>query len=417
MVSEAAVTGGPLIATKLHAPLVRNLVPRPELLAELARGPRRLTLIRAPAGFGKSTLLAAWAESAGDGRFAWVGLDTGDNDPARFWTYAIQALRTVEPGVGGAALDLLGVPGTEVDDVLPALVNELDELHAELVLALDDYHAIERAEIHEQLRFLVEFAPPGLQDALATRTEPPLALGRLRARGELVEIDVDRLRFGEHETEALVNGILRVGLDEADLARVRRRTEGWVAGLYLAALSLRGAEDRGAFLARFAGDDRHVVDYLSAEVLAAQPEPVRAFLLRTSILDRFSAPLCAAVAGVEDAQARLREIERRSLFLVPLDSTRTWYRYHHLFQELLRLELAHSEPALVPELHRRAASWLLEADLVSEAIEHTLAAGDADVAAELVCGHWASMLLGEAGDRIVARWLSSLQDEIVRADF
>ncbi|MGH3993310.1 MAG: helix-turn-helix transcriptional regulator, partial [Pseudonocardiaceae bacterium] len=241
-------------------------------------------------------------------------------------------------------------------------------------------------------------------------------LARLRVRGELCEVDAGALGFSEPEVAALVNEQHALALGPDDVALLRERTEGWAAGLYLAVLSLSGREDRGGFVAAFAGDDRHVVDYLGAEVLAGQPGEVRDFLLRTSVLERLTAPLCEAVTGKGDAARRLEEIGRSNLFLVTLDARGGWYRYHHLFGELLRHELALAEPALVPELHRRAAAWLLAAGLVSEAVHHTIAVGDLGAAGELIAEHWAPTLLGAAGDRTVDGWLAALGDPAIRAD-
>ncbi len=416
-----APEGPPLVWTKLHAPVPRRLVPRDELVELLCAGPpRRLTLLRAPAGWGKSTLLAEWHGCERENRpFAWFALDSGDNDPVRFWTYAIAALRTLGPEVGSGSLAVLGAPVVSVvDEVMPLLIDELAALSEPAVLAVDDLHLVRDHRIHDQLAFLIEHLPPGLELAVASRTEPPLPLARLRARGELLEIDATRLRFTLEETSALLNDLHGLELAPDDVERLRERTEGWAAGLYLGALSLRGREDGHDFVEAFAGDDRHVVDYLSAEVLAGQPEEVRRFLLRTSVLERLSAPLCDAVVGggVESA-AMLELIERSNFFLVPLDVRREWYRYHHLFRELLAHELSRSEPELAPGLHRAAAGWLLASGFVSDGIRHTLLAGDAGAAGELIAAHWAPTLLGTAGDRIVDRWLSALPDEVLAADF
>jgi LuxR family maltose regulon positive regulatory protein len=409
-----------LIQTKLEAPVPRRLVARRELLARLVDGgaPRRLTLVRAPAGWGKTTLVAEWAASELESRpFGWLALDPSDNDPAPFWSYAIAALRGVAPGIGERPLALLRAPGVDLGrEMLPLLINELAGWPERLVLVLDDYHLVTNDDIHEQMELLIEHLPPQLEVVIATRTEPPLPLARLRVRGELAEVDAAALGFSEQEAAALLNGLHALELAPADVALLRERTEGWAAGLYLAVLSMSGRGDRGGFVADFAGDDRHVVEYLGAEVLAGQPADVREFLLRTSVLDRLCAPLCDAVAGGDGGARRLEEIGRSNFFLVPLDPKGGWYRYHHLFGELLRHQLSLTEPALVPELHRRAAAWLLEAGFVSEAIHHTIAAGDHAAAAELIAAHWAPTLLGEAGDLTVDSWLAALPEEVIRAD-
>jgi LuxR family maltose regulon positive regulatory protein len=407
-----------LLDTKLNPPTLRDAVERPRLVAAFAASSERLKLVRAPAGWGKTTLVAAWLQSAEEDRpFAWLSLDPWDDDPTRFWLYVIEALRGISSTIGDTSLPLLTAPGTSVEtEVLPALINELAELPEPAVLVLDDYHAIRNPEIHSQLSLLLERLPESLEVIVNTRTDPPLPLPRMRARGELMEIDVEGLRFDDAEAQELLNRVLDLSLEPEDAIKLRDRTEGWAAGLYLAALSLRVAEDRSSFVDDFAGDDRNVVDYLGSEVLAAQPQRLREVLLRTSILERFCAPLVEAVTGASDGAGLLREIERANLFLVPLDTRREWFRYHHLFQQLLRLELSFAEPDAEPELHRRAAAWHLEAGNVPEGIRHTIAAGDTETAGELIARHWAPTLLGAAGDRTVDSWLSALGDEAVAAD-
>jgi LuxR family maltose regulon positive regulatory protein len=408
----------PLITTKLNQPVPRVLVHRAGLVARLeADAPHKLTLIRAPAGWGKSTLLADWhASTAGDGRrFAWLTLDTDDNAPVRFWSYVIAAVQTVEPTAGAASLSLLRAPGTSLlTESLPVFLNELMQMGSPLTLVLEDYHLIRTEAVHESLTFLLEHMPPTLEVVIASRTEPPLPLARLRARGELLEIDAVALRFTEDETDALLNRLNGLGVGRRDVSRLAERTEGWAAGLYLAALSLRDGRDAGVFIDEFTGDDRHVVDYLTDEVLDSQTPEAREFLLRTAILDRMCAPLCEAVAGTGSADL-LFEIERSNLFLVPLDHRREWYRYHHLFSELLRHELELSHPDLVPELHRRAAAWLIDQGDVSAAIGHSAAAGDLETAGELIATHW-NVFLNQGHVETVAGWLDRLPAEDVAAD-
>jgi LuxR family maltose regulon positive regulatory protein len=409
-----------LLVTKLRAPSPRrDLVPRPALVEQLgAERGRKLTLVAAPAGWGKTTLLASWEQLHRGARpFAWLSIDSGDNDPVRFWMYLIESIRTVEPSVGEDALSLLRAPGVPlIERVIPTLINELEPVCDPLILVLDDYHLIERADIHETVGFLLEHAHPPLQLVISTRSDPPLPLPRMRARGELLEIRADELRFTLEESGAFLNDVLGLGLDHEGVLRLHDRTEGWAAGLYLAALSLRGRPDRGRFIADFAGDDRHVVDYLGAEVLRNQPEDVRTFLLHTSILDRLSGPLCDAVAETPDSAAILRKIERANLFLAPLDAKRDWYRYHHLFRDLLQLELRHAEPELEPELHRRAAAWYLEAGLVSDAVNHTLAACDFTAAGALIAAHWAPLLMGRGEHWTVRAWFEALPQTLVEGD-
>lgn len=406
------------LGIKLNPPTgARRRVTRGALVDRLASDePRRLTLISAPAGWGKTTLLAEWAADSREQRpFAWLTVDRGDNDPVRFWGYAVEALRTIEPSLGSASLAGLGVIGTNpIDVVLPPLINELAALDRRLVLALEDYHLIESAEVHEGLAFLVERLPSTLELAIATRLDPPLPLPRLRARGEMLELRSPDLRFDAAEAEQLLRAALGDMLDGADVGRLLLRTEGWPAGLYLAALSLSGRHDPSGFIEAFAGDDRHIVDYLGGEVLDGLDPQTRDFLLRTSILERVSGPLCDHLLESEDAAERLLQIERANLFLVALDGRREWYRYHHLFADLLRHELMRQQPGSVPALHRRAAEWLGSNGAVDEAIRHELAAGDEEAAASLVAEMWrVPFNRGELAT--VDRWLDDLPETLVRA--
>jgi LuxR family maltose regulon positive regulatory protein len=406
------------LGTKLNPPTgARRRVTRRAQVDRLVSGePRRLTLVSAPAGWGKTTLLAEWAaDSREDRPFAWLTLDRGDNDAVRFWGYVIEALRTIEPSFGSASLASLGVSGTNpIEVVLPPLINELAALDMPVVLALEDYHLVQSPEVHEGLSFLVERLPTTLELAIATRLDPPLPLPRLRARGEMLEFRAPELRFDAAEADELLRGALGDALDEADVARLVQRTEGWPAGLYLAALSLSGRDDPSSFIEAFAGDDRHIVDYLGGEVLDGLDPQTREFLLRTSILERLSAPLCDHLLESSDGAEQLLAIERANLFLVALDDRREWYRYHHLFADLLRHELARLQPASVAALHRRAARWLGSNDAVDEAIRHALAAGDDEDAAALVAEMWREPFnRGELAT--VDRWLDDLPELLVRA--
>jgi LuxR family maltose regulon positive regulatory protein len=407
-----------VLRTKLQPPAVRGeLVARTALVEQLAAGGHKLTLLAAPAGSGKTTLLAAWQRLEQKGQpFAWLSVDSWDNDPVRFWMHLVEAIRTVRPEVGRKALTLLQAPRTSVvEDILPALINELDAHEGPLVLVLDDYHSLENAEIHEAVAFLLDHAPPAFCLVIATRSDPALPLGRLRARGELLELRAGDLRFGPEESAELLNGILGLALEPGDVMRLHVRTEGWAAGLYLAALSLRGREDRAPFIAAFAGDDRHIVDYLGAEVLQSQPDAVRNFMLHTSILDRLSGHLCDAVAETTGSAEMLKAIERANLFLVPLDGRRRWYRYHHLFRSLLLHELGRAEPEAITELHRRASAWHRAANSIPDAIHHALAAGDVDEAVELVAAHW-NTFFNQGQLNTVANWLDALPAHLVADD-
>jgi LuxR family transcriptional regulator, maltose regulon positive regulatory protein len=406
-----------LAATKLQVPPPRAGVPRARLVDSLVTaGESKVILVCAPAGSGKTTLLADWHASEGERRpFAWLSLDPSDNDTVRFLEGVIAALRTTAPGVGEEALGAMTGPASLTDVVLPSLINDLTPLHDPVVLVLDDYHLIANDRIHELVGQLVEQLPERLQLVVATRAEPPLAIGRLRARRELLEVGTDELRFTQAEAARLLNDVQRLDLAEDDIAQLQTRTEGWAAGLQLAALSLSRHDDAAGFIASFAGDDRPIVDYLGFEVLDGQAAEVRAFLLRTSVLDRLTGPLCDALLGTTGSDARLAELERAGLFLVPLDTKREWYRYHHLFAGLLRHELARTEPAEVAELHRRASAWFHDRGWMAEAIEHSIAADDIPRASELIAAHWYSFLQ-RGRIETVAGWLDSLGDDSVAGD-
>ncbi|OBI54408.1 LuxR C-terminal-related transcriptional regulator [Mycobacterium sp. E796] len=407
-----------LLGTKLHIPAVgAQLVHRTTLLDALSAGRRRrLTLLSAPAGWGKTTLLAQWVLGAdNDQRFGWLSLDSSDNDPVWFWMYVIAALQKISPAVGIRAVELLAMGADPVQVVLPTLLNDLDTVDGPMALILDDYHLVVSRAVHEQLAFFISRMPADLHLVLATRSDPMLPLARLRASGELAEMRTDDLRFGPDEAVHLLNGVLGLDLADEDIKLLHRRTEGWAAGLYLAALSLAGRVDAPAFIRTFAGDNRHIVDYLMAEVLEGQPPELRSFLLRTSVLGRLSGPLCDAILQTSDSAANLEKIERENLFVVPLDMARHWYRYHQLFGELLRTELRRSEPDLVPELHRRAATWFESEGLIDEAVRHLVAGGDVARSADLIAADWVDEFNG-GGLSTVAGMLDLLPEETVLLD-
>jgi LuxR family transcriptional regulator, maltose regulon positive regulatory protein len=377
----------PLLETKFHVPRRRQgLVTRPRLIERFGRGGESpLTLVSAPAGFGKTTLLTEWLTAGDEGRAtAWLSLDKRDNDPALFWTYLISALERALPGVGAGALAVLQSAPSPIEPVLATLLNELDAVADEVVLVLDDYHLIERPDIQEGMAFLLDHLPPQVHLVIAGRADPALPLARLRARGELVEIRAADLRFTPDEAAAYLNEAMSLDLTAEDIDALETRTEGWIAALQLAALSMQDRDDVAGFIAGFAGDDRFVVDYLVGEVLARQPDDVRTFLLQTSVLSGLTGSLCDAVTGQDGGGARLESLERANLFLVPLDDRRRWYRYHHLFADVLRTHLLDEAPELVPELHRRAGDWCEAHDDRAEAIRHAMAAGDTERAATLV---------------------------------
>jgi LuxR family transcriptional regulator, maltose regulon positive regulatory protein len=415
----AAVSEPVIVEAKIARPPVRvEHVSRGDLLELLRQSARRkLTLLTAPPGFGKTTLLAEWASIEEGRAVAWVSLDDDDNDPARFLAYVVAALRTVEPEIGGRALAAQATPGVRLVDVaLPLLLNDVTDLDQALVLVLDDYHVITNTEIHEGLAYLVERVPESFQVVIATRQDPPLPLGRMRARGELTELRAAELRFSDEEATTFLNGVLQLDLHQQDVERLQARTEGWPAALYLAALSLRGEPDPRGVIDAFAGDDRYLVDYLTAELLARQTPELRSFLLHTSILNRLCGPLCDVVADRGGSTEVLEELERSNLLLIPLDSKREWYRYHPLFADLLQHELARTGADVIPELHGRASGWFGQAGLIVEAANHATAAGDVDAAVELV-GRYYSLFLGQGQLATGERWLDALPESVVAVNW
>jgi LuxR family maltose regulon positive regulatory protein len=414
--SEAPETLDSLLATKLYIPAPRpNRVPRPRLTARMeagAAGP--LTLVSAPAGFGKSTLLSDWIHTGGR-PVAWVSLDEGDNDPVRFLGYLLTALRKLHPGLGEDALTAVRhvqspSPRT-LEPILTGLLNEVLALDRDLVLVLDDYHAIESAEVHQVTQFLLDRLPPRMHLVIATRVDPPLHLSRLRARGQLCELRARDLRFTSQEAADFLNQAMGLALSTADVEALEERTEGWAVGLQMAALSLQGRRDVEGFIEQFTGSHRFVLDYLTDEVLSRQPGEVREFLLRTSILTRLSAPLCDAVTGGDDGQAILETLDAANLFLIPLDDTRTWYRYHHLFGTLLRHQFERQVGAAgVAALHERAGDWYAAHGHPEDALEHALAAGALDRATELISEHAMPRLMAADAGTVI-RWIRALPPE------
>jgi len=402
-----------LLATKLHVPGPRpGFVARPRLSGALAGG---LVLVCAPAGFGKTALLADWLRSGGR-PVAWLSLDAGDNDPVRFWRHVVAALDRARPGTGERVAPLLGPPPSSLEGLVTALINELAAQSGEnaIVLVLDDYHLIDARQVHASLAFLLEHLPPGLHLVLASRSDPPLPLARLRARGQLAELRADDLRFTAEEAAALLRESAGAALPGAAVAALVARTEGWVAGLQLAALSLRGRSDIAGFVAAFSGSHRYILDYLTGEVLDGLPEQVREFLLETSVLERLSGGLCDAVTGRDDGQAMLEQVEQAGLFLMPLDEVRGWWRYHRLFADLLRARLQQQRPGRVAVLHRAAAAWYEEHRLADDAVGHALAAGDTAWAARLIEQHFDATLYLRSEGATAQRWLAALPAELVQ---
>ena len=420
-VGMAAPEGDVLLATKLHMPVpYPGLVRRPRLAEQLDEGlARGVVLVCAPAGYGKTVLLADWARR-GEHPAGWLSLDAGDNDPARFWRHAVAALDRARHGIGGRVAPLLGPPApSSFQGVVTALINELagQPDADEALLVLDDYHVIESAPVHDSLGFLLQHQPGGICVVLASRSDPPLGLARLRARGQLAEVRAAELRFTPGEAAALLQQVAAgsgLALPDQAVAALAERTEGWAAGLQLAGLSLRGQDDVAAFVAAFTGSHRFVLDFLAGEVLERQSEQVRTFLLETSVLERLSGPLCDAVTGRTGSQALLEQVERAGLFLVPLDEVRGWWRYHHLFADLLRARLE-QQPGRAEQLHCNAATWYAEHGLADDAIRHAAAAGEMTWAARLIEQHFDETFYLRGEGATVQRWLSALPDDLVRS--
>jgi LuxR family transcriptional regulator, maltose regulon positive regulatory protein len=430
----------PILATKLFIPPPRpNAVTRPRLLARLNDAfQRKLTLISAPAGFGKTTLLSEWIAECGlpktDGKpaanpppirhpqfpsrpskFAWLSLDEGDADPNRFLAYTVAALQTVAPELGAGVLAALQAPqAAPTAALVTMLLNDLATRPGHLILVLDDYHVIDAQAVDDTLAFLVEHSPPQLHLVLATREDPQLPLPRLRARGQLVELRAADLRFTPAEAADFLNLGMGLALSETDVAALEARTEGWIAGLQMAAISMQGRADTTDFIRAFTGSHRFVLDYLVEEVLQRQPESLRRFLLQTSILARLSSPLCEAVTGQKKGKAQLDALERGNLFIIPLDDQRQWYRYHHLFAEVLRAHLLEAQPDQVAALHQRASGWYEQNALPAEAIRHALAAEDFDRAAGLMELAWSGMDISYQSATWLG-WAKALPDALVRA--
>jgi LuxR family maltose regulon positive regulatory protein len=414
------------LGTKLHLPSPRRrLVQRPRITdrlhAEEAAGPR-LILVAAPAGFGKTTLLAQWlGAGVSPRRVAWLSLDSSDADVRLFLTQLVAAIQTIEPEVGVEALALLEAGGaTPSEDVLVSLINDLDALAGPTLVALDDYHVIDGAAVHEALTFLLDNLPPQVTLAMTTRADPPLPLSRMRARGELVEVRAADLRFTTDEAELFLNELMGLQLEPVLVAALESRTEGWAAGLQLAALSARthagtagGSGDVAEFVEAFSGSHRFVLDYLVEEVLGGQPDVVREFLLDTCLLEQMTGSLCNALTGRTDGQATLETLERGNLFVVPLDDERHWYRYHHLFADALRARLAAQHGDRVARLHAAASRWLAENGMLGEAVQHAIESGDHEHAADLV-----ELSLVDARrrrqDRTLRGWLAALPDDLIR---
>ena len=414
-----------LLATKLFVPSNRpEFVPRSRLIDQLNEGlRRRLSLISAPAGFGKTTLVSEWVDklqkiNKKENRIAWLSLDEGDNDPTRFLTYFLTALNRVDgmkTAVGDEALSLLQSPQPpSAESILTSLINEIATSSFRLVIVLDDYHLIDAQPIHDALSFLLENMPPSLHLVIATREDPFLPLSRLRARDHLTELRAADLRFTFSEAAQFLNQAMGLKLSEKDIKALESRTEGWIAGLQLAAISLQGQKDTANLIKSFTGSHRFVLDYLIEEVLTQQPEDIQTFLFHTSILNRLTGSLCDAVTGLGNGQATLEALEHANLFIVPLDNERSWYRYHHLFTDLLRQRLEQASPEKIRELHQRASEWYEHNRLWADSIRHAFAAEDLKRAADLIELAWIPMNTSYRSVTWLG-WTKALPDEMVRS--
>lgn len=420
----------PLLTTKLYTPSprpVQRLVPRLRLTRRLDEGLQlghKLTLVSAPAGFGKTTLVSEWVHRV-KLPVAWLSLDEGDNDAPRFLSYIVAALQAIQASLGETVAALLESPQMAatpslLEHLITLLINDLTTLPAPILLILDDYHVINNLDVHTALAFLLDNLPPQVHLVIVSREDPALPLHRLRAGGQMTEMRAQDLRFTEEETALFLNQTMGLDLEADEIASLERQTEGWIAGLQLAALSIRDSADARSFIKTFAGDDRYVMDYLVAEVLARRPPHIQTFLLKTSILDRFTPPLCDAVTGQTNSRAILAHLEQTNLFLVPLDNRREWYRYHHLFGDLLRYRLreqfgdeADKKHPEIKQLHQQAAAWHIEAGLIEPAIQHSLASEDFVQAADLLESICGDLVAGCQLHKLLSL-VGALPDDLVR---
>lgn len=406
----------PLLTTKLYLPpIASNLVPRPHLIERLNDGMMvRLILISAPAGFGKSTLMSEWARTIGK-PVAWLSLDENDNNLKRFLSYLIAAFQQIDGSIGESVLSSFeATDNPPLEPLITILINEIAGSEKEFYLVLDDYHLINSQKINEALNIFLDHLPPNAHLLITARVDPALPLSRYRARGYMIEIRLDELRFTEAESTAYLNDLIGLDLSPADILALLSRTEGWITGLQLAALSMQGRLDKHEFIAAFSGSHYYIIDYLIDEVMARQPEEIQKFLCQTSILERFCASLCDVVLEISNSRKILLDLEKANLFLIPLDDERTWYRYHHLFADFLRERVGEREPESIPRLHRRASEWLEQNNLITEAINHSLAGEDFERAAQLVESIGPDMMMRSEFDQL-SSWLDAIPEEVVVA--
>ena len=406
-----------LLVTKLFIPSTGpDLVPRQRLYKRLDEGlTRKLTLVSASAGFGKSTLLASWL-SERDQPAAWLSVDQGDNDPVRFWTYLIAAIQTTHPEIGAEARQIVSAPQLRsTEPVVISLINDISQLPHDMIVVLDDYHLIEAEQVHAGLSYLLEHQPPNLHIVLSTRVDPSISLARLRAHSQLIEIRAEDLQFSTQEAATLLNEKMGLNLKPKHIEALNTHTESWIVGLQLAALSLRGQPSYDTFIEEFTGGHKFVLDYLIEEVVDTLPDAQRGFLLRTSILERLCGDVCQAVTGDPSSGGMLEEIWKSNLFLIPLDTHGRWFRYHHLFAKVLYALLEKDHPGELEALHLKAAAWFESEEHPGEAIEHALRSGDVVQTKELVLKHWIPFLhRGEIAT--VLRWLDALPEGTERDD-
>jgi LuxR family maltose regulon positive regulatory protein len=413
-----------LLRTKLFIPQVRpSLVPRPRLFAKLDGGLNaKLILLSAPAGYGKTTLVADWlnnSAAATQFRFCWVSLDENDNDSARFLAYVIGALNEIEPDIALSVAEIVSSrQNPPIEGLMKVLINDAAQIAVPFVLVLDDYHVLKSERVHEAMTFLLDHLPPQMHLIVISRADPPLPVARLRGQGQLVELRQNDLRFSATEAADFLNQVMKLGLSEEDITRLNKRTEGWVAGLQMAAVSIQEREESSNFIQEFTGSNRYILDYLLEEVLSRQPQSIQIFLSKTAVLHRFTAPLCQflldddglqvasdvlSTSSTPNAQEILEQLDAANLFVVRLDDQRRWYRYHRLFADLLRQRLQQAHPARVPLLHRRACQWFREQNLLSEAFDHALAGRDYATAVELVEQTAESMLRSSEIATLISR--------------
>jgi len=404
----------PLLATKFYIPPPRlNLVSRPRLIERLNAGQHgKLTLISAPAGFGKTTLLVEWISNS-NMSFVWISLEDDDNNIKRFYTYLVASLHQIDEDVGDGILALLDATGDPpIETLNTLLINNIISMDKEFYLVLDDYHLITNQAIHQAVNYLLEHLPPNAHIVISGRVDPPIAISRLRARDQMIEVRPNDLRFIESEAKTFLNDLSGLDLSPEDLSALLSRTEGWITGLQLAALSMQDRQDKHEFVTAFSGSHHYIIDYLLDEVMARQSQEAQSFLYQTSILTRFCAPLCDAVVEISDSKRIIHDINEANLFLIPLDDERNWYRYHHLFADFLNQRLRENEPENISKLHQRASEWLEENQLITEAINHSLIGEDYNRAAELVEDVGPEMMMQSEFDQL-EKWMDAMPKELV----